>query len=243
MRPWGELKAELLRLLEEDEEFRYAVMGLLGVREVLSRLDESTRAIRSLQEQVAALQRQVADQSGAIRDLQAQVAEHAKAIRSLQEQVAALQEQVAEHGRALAEHSKALERLARAVEDMGRRLAALGARWGVVAEEVFRESLRRFIEEHFRAGRVERWSYFDREGRAFGLPTLIEVDVVVKDRVHHLIEVKSSVDAYDVWAFNRKCELYRQVNKVKVRKHMVTCYANERSKEVARALGVEIICK
>ncbi len=229
MRAREKLRAEFLKLLEEDVEFRYAVMGLLGVREVLERLDENIKAIRSLQEQVE-------EHSRAIRAVQEQV-------KALQEQVRALQEQVAEHSRVIAEHGKVLERLVRAVEDLGRKLAALGARWGIVAEEVFRESLRRFVEEYFEVSKVERWSYFNKEGRVFGLPTLIEIDVVVKDEVHYLIEAKSSIDPYDVWAFNRKCEFYRELNRVKVRKFMVTCYADERSLEVAKAPSVEVVCK
>ncbi|MEM0481639.1 MAG: hypothetical protein QXM16_01970 [Nitrososphaerota archaeon] len=34
-----DLKRELLRLLEEDEEFRYAVAGRIGILEILKRLD------------------------------------------------------------------------------------------------------------------------------------------------------------------------------------------------------------
>ncbi|MFB6491085.1 MAG: hypothetical protein TU35_007595 [Thermoproteus sp. AZ2] len=65
-----DLKGELLRLLKEDEEFRYAVMGLLGIEEIL-------KAIKSLQEQVAkhseailALQRTIEAQQDAIISLQ-----------------------------------------------------------------------------------------------------------------------------------------------------------------------------
>lgn len=46
------LKEEFLRLLREDIEFRYAVMGLLGIEEILKRIDRSTEAIRDLQQQV-----------------------------------------------------------------------------------------------------------------------------------------------------------------------------------------------
>ena len=51
-----ELKRELLRMLEEEQDFRYAVAGLLGFREILQRIDENIRAIRSLQEQVRSMQ-------------------------------------------------------------------------------------------------------------------------------------------------------------------------------------------
>lgn len=33
------LKADVLRLLREDEEFRYAVAGLIGLGEILKRMD------------------------------------------------------------------------------------------------------------------------------------------------------------------------------------------------------------
>jgi len=33
------LKAEVLRLLKEDEEFRYAVAGLIGLGEIIKRLE------------------------------------------------------------------------------------------------------------------------------------------------------------------------------------------------------------
>lgn len=44
----AELKERVLKLLREDLEFRYAVAGLIGLEEVLRRLDENTRAIRAL---------------------------------------------------------------------------------------------------------------------------------------------------------------------------------------------------
>jgi len=63
------LRDEFLRLLREDVEFRYAVMGLLGIEEILRKISENTQAIRDLQKQVRDLQEQ-------IRDLQRQVIEH-----------------------------------------------------------------------------------------------------------------------------------------------------------------------
>jgi len=35
----AELKSKMLKLLEEDVEFRYAVAGLIGLEEILKRLD------------------------------------------------------------------------------------------------------------------------------------------------------------------------------------------------------------
>jgi len=45
-----ELKSRLLRLLKEDEEFRYAVAGLLGLEEILKRLDRHEAELVRLRE-------------------------------------------------------------------------------------------------------------------------------------------------------------------------------------------------
>jgi len=43
-----ELKARVLELLKEDEEFRYAVAGLIGLEEVLKRLDRHEAALERI---------------------------------------------------------------------------------------------------------------------------------------------------------------------------------------------------
>ncbi|PLJ78199.1 hypothetical protein [Infirmifilum sp. SLHALR2] len=45
-----ELKSRVLRLLREDEEFRYAVAGLIGLDEVLKRLDRHEEGLVKLRE-------------------------------------------------------------------------------------------------------------------------------------------------------------------------------------------------
>ncbi|MEM2238088.1 MAG: hypothetical protein QXR26_05770 [Candidatus Caldarchaeum sp.] len=50
-----DLKRELLRLLEEDEEFRYAVAGRIGILEILKRLDRLEEGQNRLWEEVRSL--------------------------------------------------------------------------------------------------------------------------------------------------------------------------------------------
>ena len=45
-----ELKSRILKLLKEDEEFRYAVAGLLGLEEILKRLDRHEAELVKLRE-------------------------------------------------------------------------------------------------------------------------------------------------------------------------------------------------
>jgi len=52
---FAQLKAALLRLLKEDEEFRYAVAGLIGLEEVLRRLDRHEEELVKIWEELARL--------------------------------------------------------------------------------------------------------------------------------------------------------------------------------------------
>lgn len=46
----AELKSRILKLLKEDEEFRYAVAGLIGLEEDLKRLDRHEAELVKLRE-------------------------------------------------------------------------------------------------------------------------------------------------------------------------------------------------
>jgi hypothetical protein len=46
----SQLKRRFLKLLKEDEEFRYAVAGLLGLEEILKRLDRHEEQLVKLRE-------------------------------------------------------------------------------------------------------------------------------------------------------------------------------------------------
>jgi TctA family transporter len=46
----SELKKAFLKLLDEDLEFRYAIAGLIGLREILNRLDKVEEEIKKLWE-------------------------------------------------------------------------------------------------------------------------------------------------------------------------------------------------
>ena len=98
------IKEEFLRLLREDEEFRYMVAGYIGLSEILKRMDDNIKESRELQKQVTRLQEQVVEHSKAIRELQQQVREHTGVIRGLQEQVSY-------NTKIIAEHTEAIRRL------------------------------------------------------------------------------------------------------------------------------------
>ncbi len=213
------LKKEFLKLLKEDEEFRYAVAGLIGLEEILKRIDRNTEAIKSLQEQVTRLQRQVE--------------EHSKVIRALQEQVVKLQEQ-------MVKHSKAIENLQKQMVKLQAHVNALGARYGVCTEEAFRESIKYLVEDLLGVYEVRKWTYYDEKGEVFGYPSIIDVDVLVKDDTHILIEYKAHVDRGDVAELYRIGKLYEKVTGKKPKLLLVAAVIRDRAYELAKKMGIEV---
>ncbi|MDJ0270713.1 MAG: DUF3782 domain-containing protein [Aigarchaeota archaeon] len=198
-----ELKEDFLRLLQEGEEFRYAVAGYLGFREVLERIDRNTEAIKSLQEQVA---------------------ENSRDIKVLQEEVRNLQELV--------------RNLQGRVTGLRHCVAALGARWGILPETAFREGSRGVVERNF-GGRATRWITTDREGLVHGHPSVIEIDLVVRDREHVLVEVKSSISKGDVAELQRIAQLYEKETGIKPKLAIVSPYIDEKARELAMDMGID----
>jgi len=193
-----DLRKELLRLLKEDEEFRLAVTGLLGIDEIL-------KAIKSLQEQMV----------------------------KLQEQVAKLQEQVAKQGEAILALQRSHEKLAASI-------TALGYRYGIYTEDVFRDAIKYLIEDLLKVYEVRRWTYYDNEGVVFGYPSVIDVDVLIRDNEHILIEYKASIDRGDIAELAREGILYERVNKVKPKLLIVGPVVRKRALELAKALNIEV---
>jgi len=186
-----DLRKELLRLLKEDEEFRLAVTGLLGIDEIL------------------------------------------KAIKSLQEQMVKLQEQVAKQGEAILALQRSHEKLAASI-------TALGYRYGIYTEDIFRDAIKYLIEDLLKAYEVRRWTYYDNEGVVFGYPSVIDVNVLIRDNEHILIEYKASIDRGDVAELAREGILYESVNKVKPKLLIVGPVVRKRALELAKALNIEV---
>jgi hypothetical protein len=193
-----ELKSRILKLLREDEEFRYAVAGLLGLEEILKRLDR-----------------------------------HEAELVRLREDMNKLREDM----------NRLREDMIRGFELVERHISALGARWGLMAEDAFREGLRSLLEKELGL-KAERWRVYDNAGIVFGYPSEVEVDIAVSDGKLILIEASSHVRASDVLQFRRKAELYERVTGRKPdRLIIVTPYIDEKALEAARQLGVEAYTK
>ena len=113
---------------------------------------------------------------------------------------------------------------------------------GLMSEEAFREGLKGVVEKYF-GGKVEKWVYEDKDGFVFGHPSVVDIDVVVRDGEHVLIEVKSNVDKSDVSILLRKGQLYEKVKGVKPKLAVVSPYVDKKAMEFAREVGIEVYTK
>jgi len=148
---------------------------------------------------------------------------------------------IEEHSRILEEHSKRIEELTKEVRELSRIVNVVAHRFGVLSEEAFRNAMKYVIEEVFGVAKVEKWVYNDAEGFVHGVPAVIEVDVVIRDREYILLEVKSRVSRGDVYELSKVGKLYEKVTGVKPRLAIIGGFMDRGVKEMAERLGVEII--
>ncbi|WP_243665484.1 PD-(D/E)XK nuclease family protein [Vulcanisaeta sp. JCM 16159] len=156
-----------------------------------------------------------------------------KAVEELRKVIETLSEDIKRHGEVILIMHSSIEKLTSSV-------TALGYRYGLFTEEAFRESIKYLVSDLLRVYQVRRWTYYDGEGFVFGHPLVIDVDVLVRDNEHILVEYKASIDRGDVAELYREGILYERVNKVKPRLLIVGPAIRKRALELARELGVEV---
>jgi len=103
--------------------------------------------------------------------------------------------------------------------------------------------MRAVLEKELGA-KVEKRVARDEEGLVFDRPTIVDVDVVVRDEKVTLIEVRSHVGLSDVSAFARKAKLYEvKTGRKAHRLLIVTPFIDPKALEVAKELGIEVYTK
>ena len=270
-----EEKERILRTLESDREFRYALMGLLGFREILDRITRLEERIAKLEERQQRLEewfKELAERQQRLEErfakLEERFAQLEERFAKLEERVVKLEERVAkleemfvkleerfarleERYQELAnrvakleerfiELSERVARVEERLEKLDRTVIVIAHRFGVLSESGFREAMKYVVEEILGVARVERWIYRDEEGLVYGYPSLVEVDLVVRDREHVLIEIKSRVSKGDVAELYRIGRLYEKVRGIKPRLLIVGGFIDPQAYEAAAKLGIEI---
>ncbi|MFZ4792123.1 MAG: PD-(D/E)XK nuclease family protein, partial [Candidatus Competibacteraceae bacterium] len=120
-----------------------------------------------------------------------------------------------------------------------RGIGALGSRWGLQSEKAFRDALAGILEQSFGV-QVVNVNDYDDEGTVFGRPDQVELDVIIKNGMLLICELKSSIDKAGMYIFERKARFYerrhgRQANRLLVISPMI----DARARKVAERLGIE----
>jgi hypothetical protein len=208
------IKRELPGLLREDPGLRAYLLELTR-QEYAGRLETEDRFYQTLGELRRDREEQARKWDEQNRKWDAQRAENREEFQRVHEEIMAL---------------------ARKQE---RSIGALGARWGMQSEAAFRNALAGILEESFGV-EVLNISEYDDEGVVFGRPEQVELDVIVKNGLLLICELKSSVDKAGMYIFERKARFYERRHQRKAdRLIVISPMIDARAQKVAGQLGVE----
>jgi hypothetical protein len=244
----SEEKRRFLRALSEDEEFRYAVAGLLGLGAVLDELrklrEDFNKHIELEEKRWRRNERRWRENEKRWEANERRWEENEKRWQEAFKRFEAIEAELArlreDFNKMREDFNRLYVQVNRRLDSFERRLIALGARWGVESEEAFREAMRGILEEILGTAEVGKWVYFDEGGEVFGRPARVEVDLLVRDDAHILVELKASASEGDVAKLWRVGNLYAKVTGVKPRLVLVSPFVEERALELAKELGVEV---
>ncbi|MCE4624222.1 MAG: DUF3782 domain-containing protein [Caldisphaeraceae archaeon] len=233
----NDIKKNMLRLLKEDEEFRYAVAGYLGLSEILKKMSELEERMDKHFEELVKLREDMNELKKETNNLRMETNRLREDMNELKKETNLLRE---ETNNLRMETNRLREDMMLGFEKLDRRISALGARWGIESESSFRNGLKGIIEKELNY-KVEQIKVYDSEGIVYGYPSEIEIDLSVYNEKIILVEVSSHVRRSDVSAFKRKATLYEKLVKKKVdRLVFITPFIDESAKADCKKLGIEV---
>jgi hypothetical protein len=227
------LEAALERLADAQAGTEERVTRLEAAMERLARAQAGT------EERVTRLEEAVARLEAAVERLAQAQARSEERLTRLEAAVERLAQAQARSEERLTRLEAAVERLAQAQARTDRTLRAMGARWGLFAEESFREGIRAVLED---AGfKVERYLAYDHAGKVFDRPDQVELDMIIHNDKLMILEIKSSVSKGDVALFNRKTCFYEESEGERAdRRILISPFVDRKAGELAADLGIEV---
>jgi len=221
----SEEKERILKAIEEDRGFRYALMGLLGYSEVLERISRIEERIVAIEE------RQQRIEEGIVKLEERQ--------QKLEERFARLEERQQRIEEALIELRKSHNELVKRMASLEKLVVTIAHRYGVITEVSFREAMSGILTRYFGAS-ASKWSVYDEEGIVYGYPSMVDADVIIKDNVHIIVEIKSRADLGDLVILHRIGKLYEKKTGVKPRLAIVAGFITDKAREAASRYGIEV---
>jgi predicted nuclease with TOPRIM domain len=151
----AELKREILRLLREDEEFRYAVAGYLGLEDIRTALAQLAEAVKALIDAVNALNSRVRSLEEGLGEVKASVSSLNERVEKLEANVSSLNERVGRLEVTVSSLDERVGRLETSFSSLNERVEKLEASVSSLSERMDRvEANVSSLNE--RMGKVER---------------------------------------------------------------------------------------
>ena len=250
----AEEKERILKTLEEDREFRYALMGLLGFREILDRITRIEERQQRLEERFAKLeerqqrleerQQRLEERFAKLEERQQKLEERFAKLEErqqrLEERFAQLEERFAKLEERFAKLEERQQRLEEEMKETRRVLTVIAHRFGILTEAGFREGMKYVVQDVLGVAKVEKKTLHDDKGIVYGHPSRIDIDVAIHDDKHIIIEVKSRVSKGDLIELHRIGRLYDEKIGVKPRLVVIAGFIDRGVRELASKLGIEV---
>ncbi len=142
------------------------------------------------------------------------------------------------------ENQQVLRQMMEAIQALSRKhdttIGALGARWGLYTEQSFRNALKGILEDTFKV-EVLNVTEYDDEGQVFGRPDQVELDLIIKDGMLIICEIKSSMSKGDMYIFEHKARFYEKKHQQKAsRLVVISPMVDKQAWSVAERLGIQV---
>ena len=240
--PRGETQDRFNQLLEELRRDR---------EEQARKWDDCKRKGRDREEQArkwddlqAELGRDREEQARKWDDLQAELGrDREEQARKWDDQQAELrrdrEEQARKWDESRQEFNRVHEEIMAQAKKYDRGIGALGARWGIQSEAAFRNALAGILEQNFGV-QVINVNEFDDQGVVFGRPEQVEIDIIIKNGLLLICEMKSSIDKAGMYIFERKARFYEERHERKAQRLIVISpMIDPKARQVADKLGIQ----
>ena len=218
-----EEKQRVLRALEEDREFRYAVMGLLGYKEVLerfARLEERQQRLEERQQRLEERQQRLEERFARLEERFLELAERQQRLEERQQRLEERQQRLEEE----------IASLRRVVEHTRRDVGALTeAMYSRMAWEDLREEIKAKGEKVVSRRRNVRVNGYD-------IDLLIEAGASV-----YVVEVKIQPDHHDVNELLEKSKAIEKLTGKKAIPVLVGTWIGGEVRKYCSEKGVNVI--
>lgn len=185
------------------------------------------------------------------RDREEQTRKWAENNRKWEESRLETQRQQEENNRKWEENNRKWEEASKRFDDLhqeimaqarkaDRSIGALGSRWGTQSEKAFRDALAAILEQSFGV-QVINVNDYDDTGEVFGRPDQVELDVIIKNGLLIICELKSSIDKAGMYIFERKARFYEKRHQRQAQRLIVISpMIDTRARKVGEQLGIEM---